>query len=79
MSAINHPSYSNNIGPGAEELVSRAIRDSVHYDRTVSLDYSECFAEILMRDCDDVCESEHVYWGTEEDGGEWQIRLVSHD
>lgn len=79
--SINHPSYSNDMGPSAEEIVSRAIRESVHENRTVYLDYCEYVVEILIRDCDGSSESEHIYWGTEGlpdggDGGEWQIALT---
>lgn len=79
---INHPSYKNDMGPGAEETVARAIRESVRENRTVKLDYSESIAEILDRDCDGTSESEHTYWGTrdeEDGGGEWQITLVSEE
>jgi len=76
MTHINHPSYNTDIGPGAEETIAQAIRTSVRENRTVSLDYSEALEEILVRDCDGTSNTEHTYWGTEDDGSEWQITLT---
>lgn len=57
-------------------IIEQAITESIAENRTVSLDHSDVLAADLALECDGESDSEHVYWGTDEDGGEWQIRLV---
>ena len=72
---IDHPSFRTDIGC-TEDDVRRAIRTSVQETRTVELPYSDGAAEILAHECDGESDSEHTYWGTDENDAEWQVRLV---
>ena len=54
----------------------QAIEESILRDMTVIIPYTEDDYATLVTNCDDDCDgTENTYWGTDEDGNRWTVKL----
>lgn len=55
------------------------MEESCIETRTVTYEWDQELANELYLQCDDMSEVDGVadYWGTDEDGSEWSVRLVA--
>jgi len=59
------------------EDVERAILDSIRESRTVDMpEWDSELRHQLFGVCDDCNLEEREYWGTNDDGDHWRIRIV---
>jgi hypothetical protein len=60
----------------AYEIIQQAINESIDWDRTQDVPWSQEIETEIMAECDDWHPEERTFWGTNDDGQHWQIRLI---